>query len=190
VSAGSRIIVGEADGTLRCRDRATGASLWTFRTTEALLAPALVDEKGEIFVGTTDRQLLRLGPKGNRRWRWKVGADVTTPPAVSGPLVLFTSFDTTLYGIHRGSGKLAFRRGLPSRPLSGPLVVGRTVLVACHENEIVGFSLETFAVVGNLKLPGEIRTPPLFDAGRIFVGLRDRSVVALQIAGLEAESQP
>ncbi len=190
VSAGTRVIVGEADGTLRCRDRVTGASLWTFRTGEALLAPAFIDEGGEVFLGTSDRQLLRLSPKGHRRWRWKVGADVTSPAAVTGSLALFTSFDTTLYAIHRGSGKLSWRAGLPSRPLSGPFVVGHTVLVACHENEIVGFSLEAGKVVGTLKLPAEIRTPPLEGAGRIFIGLRDLRVVALQIAGPEAPSQP
>ena len=183
VGAGAQVIVGEADGTLRGRDRATGASLWTFRTAEALLAPALVDERGEVFVGTSDRRLLRLGPKGQKRWQWKTGADVTSPPTLSGDLALFTSFDATLYAIHRGSGKLAWRSGLPSRPLSGAMVVGRTALVVCHESEIVGFSLESGKSVGTLKLPAEIRTPPLESGGRIFVGLRDLRVVALQVAG-------
>ena len=183
VATGLQVIVGEADGTLRSRDRGTGASLWTLRTAEPLLAPVLIDERGEIFLGTTDRRLLRLGPKGKKHWQWKVGADVISPPALSGDLALFTSFDATLYAIHRGSGKLAWRVGLPSRPLSGPLVVGPTVLVACHESEIVGFSLATGKAVGALKLPAEIRSAPLESAGRIFVGLRDLRVVALQVDG-------
>lgn len=183
VVAGSQIVVGEADGTLRGRDRTTGASLWTFRTAEPLLAPVAIDERGEVFVGTTDRRLLRLGPKGNQHWRWRVGADVISPPALAGDLALFTSFDATLYAIHRGSGKLAWRVGLPSRPLSGPLVVGQNVLVACHESEIVGFSLAKGEAMGALKLPAEIRAPPLESGGHIFVGLRDLRVVALQVAG-------
>jgi outer membrane protein assembly factor BamB len=184
VGAGSRVIVGEADGTLRSRDRARGTSQWTFKTASALKAPAFVDEKGEIFLGTTDRRLLRLSrDKGRPGWRWKVGADVTSPAAVAGSLALFTSFDTTLYALRRGSGKLAWRAGLPSRPLSGPLVAGSTVLVACHENEVVGFSLHDGKAVGNLKLPAEIRTPPLLDQGQLFLGLRDRSVLALKLPG-------
>ena len=183
VASASQLIVGEADGTLRGRDRATGASLWTFRTAEPLVAPALVDERGEVFLGTSDRRLLRLSPKGKQRWRWKVGADVTSPPALTGDLALFTSFDATLYAIHRGSGKVAWRAGLPSRPLSGPLVVGQTVLVVCHESEVVGFSLATGKAVGTLKLPAEVRAPPLESGGRLFVGLRDLRVMALQVAG-------
>jgi len=182
-SGGTQIVVGEADGTLRGRDRATGASLWTFRTAEPLIAPAIIDERGEVYVGTSDRRLLRLGPKGNRHWHWKVGADIASPPALAGDLALFTSFDATLYAIHRGNGKLAWRAGLPSRPLSGPLVVGQTVLVGCHESEIVGFSLATGTAVGALKLPAEIRGSPLESGGSIFVGLRDLRVVGLQVAG-------
>jgi outer membrane protein assembly factor BamB len=183
VSTPTGVLVGEADGTLRLRARTTGASVWTFKTQEALLAPPFVDEKGEVYIGTTDRRLLRLsGDKGRQGWRWKVGADVTSPPAIWKSLALFTSYDATLYAIQRGSGKLAFRVGLPSRPLSGALVSGPSALVACHENELVGVSLLSGKAVGALKLTAEIRTVPLLDKGRLFVGLRDRSVVALQLA--------
>jgi len=181
------LLVGEADGTLRLRERTTGATEWTFKTGEELQAPPFVDERGDVFLGTSDRRLLRLSlDSGKQKWRWKVGADVRSRAAVAGPLVLFTSFDATLYAIQRGSGKLAWRAGLPSRPLSGALIVGRTVLVACHENELVGFSVADGRPVGSLKLPAEIAAPPLLDRGRVFVALRDRSVHALSLAGLEA----
>jgi outer membrane protein assembly factor BamB len=186
VASATRLFVGEADGTLRARDRVTGRTLWTLKTGRELRAPAFVDERGDVYLGTTDRRLLRLGSdKGSPKWRWKTGADVTSPAAVSGSLALFTSFDATLYAVQRGSGKLAFRAGLPSRPISGPLVVGETVLVVCHETEVVGISLADGKPVGNLRVGAEIRTPPVFHEGRIYLGLRDRSVVALQVAGRE-----
>jgi outer membrane protein assembly factor BamB len=186
VAAGPRVYVGEADGTLRARDRVTGRTVWTFKTGRELRAPVFVDERGDLYLGTTDRRLLRLrADRGSRHWRWKTGADVTSPAAVAGSLALFTSFDATLYAIQRGSGKLAWRAGLPSRPISGPVVVAGTALVACHETEIVGLSLADGKPVGNLKVAAEIRTPPLVHEGRIILGLRDRSVVALQVAGRE-----
>jgi outer membrane protein assembly factor BamB len=189
VASGARLIVSESDGTLRCRDRATGASLWTFKTKEAIVAPALVDDARRVFVGTTDRRLVRLDlDRGRRAWRWKVGADVSTPPALASSLVLFTAKDATLYAIQRGSGKLAWRAGLPSRPLSGALVVAGTALVACHENELVGFSLRDGKARGSLRVPAEIRTFPLLDRGRLYVGLRNQSVIALALAGLDDET--
>ena len=196
VPSGARFVVGEAGGALRCRDRATGAPLWSFATKGDLLAPALVDEQRRVYLGTTDRRLLRIGlDNGRQRWRWKVGADVTAPAATAKDLALFAAYDAVLYAVRRGSGKLAWRAGLPSRPLSGPLLAGNTVLVACQESDLVGFNLKDGRASGSFRLPAEIRTPPQQDGGRLYVGLRDRSVVALALAGLadpgpEAPRQP
>jgi outer membrane protein assembly factor BamB len=187
VATAKGLLVGEADGTLRLRERTTGAIEWTFKTGGELRAPPFADETGEVFQGTSDRRLLRLAAdSGKQKWRWKVGADVRSAAAVAGPLALFTSFDATLYAIQRGSGKLAWRAGLPSRPLSGALVAFGTALVACHENELIGYSLADGRPAGSLKLPAEIAATPLLHKGRVFVALRDRSVHALSLAGLEA----
>jgi outer membrane protein assembly factor BamB len=187
---GGRLLVGEQDGTLRCRDRATGVSLWTFRTTSALLAPPRVGGARRVFLGTTDRRVVALSlEKGQLAWRWKVGADVQSAPALQGNLVLVAPFDAVLYAINRSNGNLAWRAPLPSRPLSSPMPVGTTVLVACHENEILGFDLKTGTRHGGLKTTAQIRTPPLLLDGRLYVGLRNRSVVALKLAG-EGEPAP
>ncbi len=191
VAAHARLLVGEQDGTLRCRDRATGVPLWTFSTASALLAPARVGEEGRVFLGTTDRRVLALSlDKGHQAWRWKVGADVQSAPALEGNLVLVAAFDAVLYALNRSNGNLAWRAPLPSRPLSGPLPVDRSVLVACHENEILGFDLKTGARRGGLKTAAQIRTAPLLLGGRLFLGLRNRSVVALQLAGFEETPTP
>ncbi len=181
---GARLLVGEQDGTLRCRDRATGVSLWTFRTASALLAPPRVGGDRRVFLGTTDRRVVALSlDKGRPAWRWKVGADVQSAPALQGKLVLVVSFDAVLYALNRGNGNLVWRAPLPSRPLSSPMFVGTAVLVACHENEILGFDLKTGTRQGGLKTTAQIRTPPLLLDGRIYLGLRNRSVVALKLAG-------
>ena len=180
---GARLLVGEQDGTLRCRDRATGVSLWTFRTASTLLAPPRVAGDHRIFLGTTDRRVVALSlEKGRLAWRWKVGADVQSAPALQGNLVLVAAFDAVLYAINRSNGNLAWRAPLPSRPLCSPMPVGTAVLVACHENEILGFDLKTGARHGGLKTTAQIRTPPLLLDGRLYLGLRNRSVVALKLA--------
>jgi outer membrane protein assembly factor BamB len=179
---GGCLSVAEADGTLRCRDPKTGASRWAYKTRSALLAPPVADARGRVFLGTTDRRVLSLqGDKGKRRWRWKVGADVQSSPALVGDQVLVAAFDAVLYAFHAGSGNLAWRTALPSRPLSGPLVSGKAVIVACHENEILGFELATGRRLGSLKTAEGMRTPPILANGRLFVGLRNRSIQALAL---------
>jgi outer membrane protein assembly factor BamB len=181
---GARLLVGEQDGTLRCRDRATGVSLWTFRTASTLLAPPRVGGERRVFLGTTDRRVVALSlDKGRPAWRWKVGADVQSAPALQGNLVLVAAFDAVLYALNRSNGNLAWRAPLPSRPLSSPMPVGTAVLVACHENDILGFDLKTGARRGGLKTTAQIRAPPLLLDGRLVLGLRNRSVVALKLAG-------
>jgi outer membrane protein assembly factor BamB len=179
VAAGSRLLTGEGDGTLRCRDRATGTSLWTLRTSGALLAPPLVDEAGRrLYLGTSDKRILEVSlDKGHRGWAWRVGADIGHPGLLLPDLVLFASYDAVLYSLRRG-GNLAWRGALPSRPLSAPKLVGDYLLVACLENELVAFGKDTGAHAGSLRTSAEIRTPPIVAGGYVVVGLRDRSVIA------------
>ena len=181
VASGSQLFTGEEDGTVRRRDRATGTSRWTFASVGAVKAPVFVDGD-HALVGTSDRRFLALrAKKGTPRWRWKVGADITEPGSVLGHAALFVSYDNILYAVGRGNGHLRWRGVLPSRAISGPVLTGNAVVVACLESDILGFDGRSGRSLGALKTPAEIRTPPLVIGDRLYVGLRDRTVVALAL---------
>jgi len=187
LGAGAHVLAGEADGALRCRDAATGTLAWAFPTAGIVAAP-LVDDRDRALFGTTDRRFLALDLKdGHQRWRWKVGADVQGSAVVLEDEVLFAALDNVLYALNRGNGNMAWRAALPSRPLGGPLLAGTAVLVACFENEVVGFDGRTGRKLGSLKTSAEIRTPPVLAGRQVYIGLRDRSVVALSLAAPEPE---
>jgi outer membrane protein assembly factor BamB len=180
----ARLLTGEKDGTLRCRDRASGVSLWTLRTREPLLAPPLVDEsRKKLYLGTADRRILEASlDKGDIGWHWTIGADVGHAGLLQNGRVLFAAYDAVLYAFERG-GNVAWRGSLPARPLAAPLVVDGRVVVACLENQLVAFDPKTGQKQGSFSTSAEIRTPPLFVGGLIVVGLRDRSVIAYGLAG-------
>ena len=115
-------------------------------------------------------------------WTWRVGADVGHAGLLLPDQILFAPYDAVLYSFRRG-GNLAWRRALPSRPLSAPLSLGGYVLVACLENELVAFDSDTGARTGGLRTSAEIRTPPIVAGGYVVVGLRDRSVIAYALPG-------
>jgi outer membrane protein assembly factor BamB len=192
IVAGSRLVAGEEDGTLRCRDRASGVSLWTLRTRSALVAAPVFDpERGRLYVGTTDRRFLEVGlEKGQRGWTWKVGADIDSPGVIREHRVLFAAYDAVLYALNRRNGNLVWRAPLPSRPISGPLLSGSTVLVACHESDVIGFDLKTGKAVGNLRASAGIATTPLLLGGRLFLGLLDKTVVGFELASFGTDPVP
>jgi len=180
----ARLLAGLGDGSLRSYDRATGTTLWALQTGGPLRSPPLVAAaRGRAYVGTTDQAIIEVRlDKGKRGWRWKVGADIQSPGLLLPDRVFYAGFDAVLWGLTRG-GNLAWRTVLPSRPLSGPIPVGEHILIACHENEILGFSLRTGAPSGSLRTTAEIRTPPLVSEGQVVVGLRSRTVVSFTLPG-------
>jgi outer membrane protein assembly factor BamB len=185
------VVVGEADGHLRARDLASGKVLWSFAAT--MQAAPVADDDGRILIGTTDRRFISIdGETGDERWTWRLGADVQHRAVLFERLVLFASHEDVLYALDRGNGHLAWRAPLPSRPLSGPILFGDAVVVACHgaragETFLIGFAARTGERQGDYKVPGEARTPPLLVEDRVYIGMRDRvhSVVSLHLGAAE-----
>jgi outer membrane protein assembly factor BamB len=174
------VVAGEKGGLLRARDLATGAIRWTHTLAKDLVAPALID-KNRVYIGTTEGRFLSLGLKdGGQDWRWKLGADVRFQALATERRVLFTTNEAVLWGLEKG-GNMSWRAPLPSRPLSPPLLVKGGVLVACAEDEVVGFDPQTGASIGNVKAPAEISIPPLVVDDRLYLGLREPSVVAMRM---------
>jgi outer membrane protein assembly factor BamB len=193
VGHGPHVYVGEQDGTLRCRDAATGSTLWALPTASTLVSPVIVDDRQSLLLGTTDRRFVALhADKGTTRWTWRLGADVHMPPAVFEGLVLFTTHEDVLYALNRRNGHLQWRASLPSRPLSGPLLHQGSALVACYgarpgETFVVGFDAKTGKRLGDLKAPGELQSAPLLLDERIILPLRpERTALSEVQSGVTA----
>jgi len=184
---GARLLTGESDGALRCRDRATGAVVWTLPTRRALLAPPLVDaDRRRLYLGTADRRVLEARlDDGRTGWSWKVGADVADPGLLLNGRVLFAPLDAVLYAFNQG-GNLSWRQALPSRPLSGPVLVDGYLVIACLETELLAFDAATGKPAGSLRVSADpravIRTAPIAVGPVLALGLSDRSVVAFPVS--------
>ncbi|HET9316168.1 MAG TPA: PQQ-binding-like beta-propeller repeat protein, partial [Vicinamibacteria bacterium] len=108
VLVGALVILGEKDGTVRARDAATGESRWTHATGGEVLAPVAPDGAGGLILGTTARGIIALDAKdGRRKWRWKVGADVTTAGTVVERNAVVATQEAVLWGLRRGGGNMA-----------------------------------------------------------------------------------
>ena len=190
LASGARLFVGEEDGTLRCRDRATGGSLWTFKTSSALRAPLVLDAGPRLLFGTTEGHFVAVSPdKGRRAWRWKIGADVQHAATLLKDEVLFVTLEDVLYALDRTNGHMRWRAVLPSRPLAAPILTSNAVVVACHDDNLVGFDARSGRRLGAMTTPAEIRTPPLIVADRLYIGLRDHTILALTLDQTPAKDE-
>ena len=175
---GDFVLLGHADGTLRAWHAGSGLPRWSSSPGPGPLSLPVADGEGRLFLGTADRRLVSLSlDKGSKRWSWKVGTATTFQAAVGAGNVLFATSEAVLYAFRGGNGHLAWRAPLPSRPLSGPMLAGGAVLVACNgtrpsESLLLGFDLSTGRRLGELKTSGEIHGAPVFVGSQIVVELR------------------
>jgi len=183
VSSAGRVLVAEAGGVLRCRERSTGMPLWSFDAgAEVLAAPA--SDGRSVFFGTAGRSFLSVDlEKGRRRWRRRLGADVHDPALVVDDLVIFASLEAVLYALNKGNGHLTWRRPLPSRPLGGPVPLETTALIATRDTDILGFVAADGRRLGRTQTSAELVTPPLVLEDQLVLG--QRNPWSLTVMGLD-----
>jgi outer membrane protein assembly factor BamB len=183
VVAGTCLLLGEADGNLRCREPQSGRTRWAFLMQQPLeTAPTAFGRR--VYVATADRRVVALDlASGGFKWGFKLGTGVSVPPQVAGRFLLVASNEAVLYGLARGNGNMSWRAPLPSRPQGPPMVTGRQVVIACQPNRLLSFDLETGKAGPTLTagIPrydpaigqSELRVPPLVADGSLLVGLRN-----------------
>jgi outer membrane protein assembly factor BamB len=137
---GDRLYVPLKDGRLLALAIETGDVLWTHKFEDAAVGVATVGDK--LFVGARDNQMHALEAKNaDSAWRWRTGADLLGLPAVDNKRVYFIALDHVLRGHNRNNGSMLWKRVLPMRPLSGPILVGETLIVSGVAAELRGYSV-------------------------------------------------
>ncbi len=173
---GRRLFVPIDDGRLVTLDLTAGTLLWE-RTLRG--SPREVLPLDAVFVGATDNHLYRLSPEdGSLDWRWRAGGDIVGLPAVDESRLFFTSLDNILWALDRNSGVQQWRRPLPGRPGTGPVIVGRALFVSGVSAEVRAFDRENGRPAGILSAADELGAPPNFAASLAGSGLRAVLLIA------------
>jgi outer membrane protein assembly factor BamB len=140
-------------------DAKDGSMVWERRLGGAPTGVLAVDDR--VYVGAVDNFLYCLtARRGEIAWRWRTGADVIGTPVVDGNLLYFVSLDNILRGLDRRGGSQKWKRALPLRPRSGPLLAGGTLVVGGLTPSVRGYAIETGAPAGELTLPADLAAPP------------------------------
>jgi serine/threonine-protein kinase len=91
-----------------------------------------------VIFGSTDHFVYCLDAEsGAKRWSFKTGDIVPSPPLVSGGLVWVGSFDGTLYVLDVKTGNKLWSVKVPGGVYAGPAEAGGRVLVAGRNGSLI-----------------------------------------------------
>jgi outer membrane protein assembly factor BamB len=114
-----------------------------------------------VYAGSTDNFLYGLtARRGEVSWRWRTGADVIGAPVAADTHLYFVALDNILRSLNRNGGSQKWKRALPLRPRSGPLLAGETLIVGGLGPSLRAYSTLTGAPAGELSLPADLAAPP------------------------------
>ncbi len=148
---GDRLYLPGADARIRAARIEDGTLVWEQAVGGAVLTIAPLGNR--VYVGADDNFFYALDERqGRRRWRWRSGGDPIGEASADERRVFFSSLDTVVRALDRGHGAQLWRRPLPWRPRSGPLLVGTTALVAGVGLDLRGFATDTGNPVGEFAL--------------------------------------
>lgn len=160
--AADRVYIASNDARLLALQVATGTIVWDRRLGGPAISLRALDSA--LFVGAADNYFYSIGTgKGEILWRWQTGGDVIGPTAVDDKRVYFVSLDNVLRGLSRRSGAQVWKRPLPMRPTSGPLLTGTTLLVSGLEPLLRTYATKDGASANtDVRADGVVAAPPAF----------------------------
>ena len=173
--SGDRLYLALKDGRILATALQTGEEIWAQKLAEP--AAGILPVADRVFVAGRDNQFHSLDAKdGDAKWQWPTGADVLGLPVLDERRVYFIALDNILRGHSRNSGTMIWKRVLPMRPFTGPLLSGETLIVPGIAAELHAFSAKTgdpagekFVLKGNENEEMLLAAPPHLTAEDLLI---------------------
>lgn len=198
VSLGNQIlatsaIVGEyvyvpcLSGELFCLERATGKTVWTYKTVDNVapnnFAPGFKSSPtvagDAVYLGDEDGIFHAIDlATGKGRWRFLTGGEIYSSAAVTDGRIIFGSYDNNLYCLDL-EGKELWKYATQGYVHCAPAVVeGVTFIAGCDEH-LRTIDVETGKQRGELMLESPLIASPAVVGDTLYVGTYKSEVVAV-----------
>jgi outer membrane protein assembly factor BamB len=137
IRTGEALLVGLTTSALAAIDPATGATKWTAALPSTPTALVAIDD--QLFAPGTDGVLyafrIARGVSLQRLWRHRAVATVGAP-AIGDRRVYVAMIDNTVKAFDRGGGSRVWSSPVRARPVTGPLLLGDTIIVPLSNGEL------------------------------------------------------
>lgn len=145
--------------------------LWRYDQSQLIeFAPIVAGKR--IFMIDNDGVFIALDSgSGEVVWKKRLGKlNASSPAYWRGMLVAVNLEPAQALGVRARDGKVLWRRDLPSRAESSPLVRGGKMYFGTESGDFFALEAETGEVVWTTKLEGSVKAAPAYSDGSLFVG--------------------
>ncbi|MBK5255855.1 MAG: PQQ-binding-like beta-propeller repeat protein, partial [Vicinamibacteria bacterium] len=185
-AAGDRLATLE-EGALLVRGREDGLIRFRLESPEGAFGAPAIFSDGRLVLGSGSRLVRAISPKGQFKWRFKVGARVKDRPLdyLDGKRVGVISFEGVFYELSLKGGDMKRRVLLSSRPFGAPSLVAGRIWAPIFEDEMAVIDARTAKLLGRARYGGGFLSPPILVRGRLLAEVSGpRRIVALETAPL------
>jgi hypothetical protein len=171
------------EGALVVRQREDGAVQFRLASPEGGFGAPAVFPDGRVILGSGARLVRAVSPKGELRWRFKVGARVRDRPLdyADGKRVGVLSFEGVYYELSLGGGDMRRRVLLASRPFGAPVLIDGRVWAPIFEDEIAVIDEKAAKLIARTRYGGSFLSQPILVGGRVLAEIAGpRRLVALE----------
>ena len=152
-AAADRLYLPLKDGRVIALTLQSGEEVWTQKFEEP--ASGILPVGNRVYVGARDKQFRSLKAEdGDRGWQFPTGADILGVPVLDSRRVYFIALDNVLRGHNRNNGDMEWKKVLPVRPFTGPLLSGNTLIVSGVAARLHAYNATDGKDAGNHEVKG------------------------------------
>ena len=139
IVADGKVFVGTNWGNLLALDRASGETLWTYRT-EAPIVSTPAFDSGVVYAASMDRRLHAVGAKaGKALWTFETEEGLWAGPVVAEGKVFIAGRDALVYALDCRTGGLLWKSAIGAMVMSTPAYDEGVLYVGAGDNHVYAF---------------------------------------------------
>lgn len=125
---------------------------------------------GNIFIGTNDGQVHKIGYNGSIRESYELPAEIVSTPTVANGILIVGTLDNSLHGVNIQTGDEVWSIETEGSIFGSPIAVGDTVFVGDIGGQIYALNYEDGEEIWSNKVDNAIVTRPAITGSTLIFG--------------------
>jgi outer membrane protein assembly factor BamB len=155
---------------------------WTFKGRKLLEYSPILVGNALYAVNNNGQAFSVKKTTGKARWLTEIATRNASAPAYSDGMIYVSNLEPgQVIALATRDGSMVWKRPLPGRTESSPVVVGDRVIAGCECGTLYGFDKKTGKTVWEADLGGQLKAAPAVSNGVAYIGDYSGTMSAVQI---------